>query len=402
MFVQLLQTAIGLSADSLLTAEWERILAEAYFRMGNVEQSLEHYHRTLDLLGAPYPMPERHTLLKPALHYLQHRFTPMFSVSQSATPSQNLTLALTYEKMGMIYYIKNDTARTLSSCLHGYNRARESKNGEAIAYTSVNLSFAWIALRSPNQAKHHIKQALNAIEPYNSRCLRTRINGRRTVYYNSIGDWGKGEKLSQFAINEFEKLELWREYGEQQTIFCMNLYLQGKYEQIIEQIEALKAVYQYDKSDQLLSGLLAQTYGYIRLEQWDQVEELVNELGQSFDSVRFTGTMEPIYHTVMSLWWTHQQAHEQALYHIQQVDELLQSRTHSFAMFPCFEGAIEACEQIRTDSTNPQISQEALELMEQLLRSLKTFCGTYQFAAEHYACYATETTSSNSASSATA
>ncbi len=273
-------------ASAYQQAQLHRLLAEAYYGLGQPVESRYHLQQTLVHLGWSMPTGTGalvQGVLKQSLHHIGHLIRPVeFSLSPSDLSSPNsaglLEAARAYERLAQIFYIATETVPALYATLHGFNLAQQAGPSPELVRFYANMvgvyrfaHFQRLAERSYHRAKHTARQ----LEDSSALAWSLFATSILSVGFHT---WAELQDDLEQAMALFEQLGNRRSVGDSLVTLGYIFYFQGQFDKSIETAVTLFQLgNENDNLEHQAWGLTDQARSLLRLGQIDQATNLLDQ-----------------------------------------------------------------------------------------------------------------------------
>ncbi len=233
--VRLLRRALELSTDSLTQAQrahLTRQLGEAWYGLGNLDDSRVALYQCLELLGYPQP----HTTVQGVLALLRElarQISPLRRVNltrQAQTiPPSLLEAAQACERLAQIHYLGHEKLPGLIIVTRLLNLGeRIGVSAElARAYASVSLAAGVVGARS--LADRYGRRARETAQRANQAADLAYVLEVTSIYDTATGQWAKVQEACSRAVEICERLGHWRWWEESLLLLAIVAYRQGQF-----------------------------------------------------------------------------------------------------------------------------------------------------------------------------
>ena len=219
------------SSYRLRRARWERLLGDAYWRIGNLPESLSHARQTLEILGVAEPTTSAGlwaSLLKQVSIQVLHRLWPKRFIERGQDDGGMLEAARACQQIGQIYYFNTESVlRAFNVMICSLNFAEAAGSASpmlAIGYASLGISVGTLALHP--LAQSYGRQARQVAEMIDAPAAMAYVLLRACMYDTGVGRWDKIQDAYE-AIEIADRLGDWRIMGDVLTNLGLTAYYQG-------------------------------------------------------------------------------------------------------------------------------------------------------------------------------
>ena len=232
------QALAEVEPEAMVGGRWWRELARAYLGLGQPDKANDHFVKALACLGQPAPRQGRGLrlqLVRQLLKQLRFRFakTPQ---NQSAKDIRHASEAIQiYDQLSRTYYYAGQTQAFGYCALRSLNLAEESNIQAARARGYANLCLGLGFLRKHTWAQSYLEQAHGIAASLDDAPSRAYVHLVTGVYDGMVGIWQRSDASLQQAIQIYRQLGDMQQWGEGFSVYCTNLYAQGRFQETAEQ-----------------------------------------------------------------------------------------------------------------------------------------------------------------------
>jgi tetratricopeptide (TPR) repeat protein len=239
---QALEYEVALSEryPALTRANWERMIAEAYYGLGKTQPALQHLTNALQILDLPAPRNKSGLLFNVAVSILQRiwshfsrRTLPPSQIIPATTIHERTSLqgARIYDQLAALYFFANDNLRLVHSVLQAVNLTESlgPSAGLARGYASVCVAAGTIPIHFI--AQNYSRMAIETARLINQPSALAHAMLYTNIYSIGIGEWAKTIPENQEAAKVFKDLGDHYRLGETQTGLGLAHYFQGDFAQ---------------------------------------------------------------------------------------------------------------------------------------------------------------------------
>lgn len=266
-------------SDRLRRGCWERQLGQAYWGLGQLKESREHFHRAAALLGRPMPVTRGRlvaSLLGQVVRQLWHRLRPARPSASPEVRTILLETARAYEHLAEISYHANERALVIYASLRALNLAeRVGPCLElALAYANMCIIAGLIPLHSLAEA--YGRRARETAQNVNQLDAQEHALRRTSIYYAGVGQWDKAQEFFEGAVAIADRLGNQRVKEEGLTLLGWVVYYRSQFVRSQELFtQVYDAAHRSDNTLYKARGLSGQALNALRLGQLDEVIALV-------------------------------------------------------------------------------------------------------------------------------
>lgn len=236
-FTQLLQLCD--QPDSVYTplerAHWERLLAEAYWGLGNARECIHHARQVLALLGAPEPERKARIIAGYGWNLLVqgvHLLWPSRFLGRLDETAERVERSHAYRLLSQSYFFYNEFWR----CYYTggiYINLEEQINAAspelAVAYANTGMGLGFVRLHKV--ADLYGRRALQLAEEINSDEAKATALVRRAMYTTGRGRWPESAGFLQEAAAISQRIGDWRTLADSWQMLSSLAYYRGEFRQ---------------------------------------------------------------------------------------------------------------------------------------------------------------------------
>lgn len=181
-------------ASSAQKAHWMRALGEAYYRLGDSENSVYHLRLSLEALGFPEPKGRRpiaRSLLRNLLIQLNHRLRRI-SGSRTIYESEHtrrLEAARAYRELAEVYYFSEDAIMAIHATIRGLNIGEQARPSAELAQSYADMVVAMGVLRQRRLAQVYMRRARTTANHIEDALIIAHVKQRVGLYFIGAGDF---------------------------------------------------------------------------------------------------------------------------------------------------------------------------------------------------------------------
>jgi class 3 adenylate cyclase/tetratricopeptide (TPR) repeat protein len=248
--VDFLQDALDQSlespVDEMKRARWLCLLAEATYRLGDLNASLNHFSQGLELLGHPFPQSLFGMLIATNIEFFKqclYRVFPKYFLGRASKEELPVLLqaAGCYERLAQIRYLNNAKVETLHSAFKSLNLSEKAGQSTELARSYSNAAVCNGLLLLHGVAQAHTQRALVVAEKADDRPCSAYVDFINGVYWITVGNWDECNQALERAVHTAEEIGDMRRYDESAFTLVNALARQGKF---TESAELAKEIYQ--------------------------------------------------------------------------------------------------------------------------------------------------------------
>jgi len=307
-FNHLLETVNPENAQSydvsiLKLAQWEQQLGEAHNRLGHLDECEQHFGQSLQYLGWPLPKGTG-ALLAAAIKQLIRQTRTRFQredgkshreLSEDALEARRLACKI-YERLGLLYFIKNNSGMTIYSPLIALNLAEEIGPSPELAIAYSYAASAAGLIPAHGLAKLYERLTLQTAEQVNNPLITARALMATSVYSSSTARLEETETRLRQAISTFEQGGVWEWWGVCMEMLTRVKYYQGQMHESAELADRLYAMAK-QQSDivQRSWSLTSRMETHLLLADRDDILALASELEELVKQSNETGPRQKFF-----------------------------------------------------------------------------------------------------------
>ena len=242
LFGELLRLADAhptLSVDAARRGRWEGRLAEAYLGLGKLQESRDHFHRALALLGYPpaeKPLAQARSLLREVAIQAGHRLWPAGFIGRERGRRDELVhIAHMLQQVAKLYFYRSESVPLLTVNICGLNlveRVGDPTPELASLYASLCAISGLVSQHG--LAVRYGELAWAAAERIDDRPAHGWVALATGLYYVGIGGWERAETLLLQALDLFDRLGDRRQWEESCSVLAPVYFFQGRLDRTVE------------------------------------------------------------------------------------------------------------------------------------------------------------------------
>ncbi len=216
-------------------ARWERLLAEAYWGLGNARECIRRARRALALLGAPEPERKARVIAGYGWNLLAqgvHLLWPSRFLGRLEATAERVERSHAYRLLSQSYFFYNEFWR----CYYAggiYINLEEQINAAspalAVAYANTGMGLGFVRLHKV--ADLYGRRALELAEKINSDEAKATALVRRAMYTTGRGCWQESAGLLREAAAVSQRIGDWRTLADSWQMLGYLAYYQGDFHQ---------------------------------------------------------------------------------------------------------------------------------------------------------------------------
>lgn len=240
-FEQALQLA-GKTQAEFRCGQWERLLGEAYYSLGQLDDSVQHLQQAARLLG--WPVPAASVLLALGVgvqmaHQLLHRlgltgWRRSFSenILRSAHFDHAIEAVRVYERLSQISYLNSEVALGAFTSLRGLNLAEDldEVTPEVARAYAVMTVLVGLFPSSRSFASIYDRLAWDAVEELGDLAALAWVTETTASYCLGVGQWERGRAALERGIEASERLGDWDRWSECVGFLANTHFRRGEFE----------------------------------------------------------------------------------------------------------------------------------------------------------------------------
>ncbi len=273
--------------SSFQKARLHRLLAEAYYGLGQPVESRRHLHHTLTYLG--WPMPAKIGALisglvkEGARHIWGLVWATRLSPRQHAPPSPRradlLEAVRAYERLAQIYYVANQTVPALYATLHGFNLAQSAGPSPELARFYATMVGVYRYAHLHRLAEGSYRRAVEIARELNDPAVLAWLRFAVSILSVGFHPWTKLQAALEEAVALFNQLGNKRSGGDSLVTLSYVFYFQGQFKKGAKTAADLYQLgLESDNLEHQAWGLTDQARSLVRLGQTDQAVALLEQV----------------------------------------------------------------------------------------------------------------------------
>ena len=210
-------------------ARWHRLLGEALYGLGRLEEARSELEQAAALLGLPLPTGrarKRGELLGQIARQVIFRARPPQIVAEGERQTLKEKTRV-YERLARIAYFGGEVERALFACVHGLNLAEQLGPTAELAYATTNMRVG--AIFFPAISEAYRKRAEALVREIDDPTATAHWLTLESMYQVGQGKWAAAEALAEQAITVVEQLGDRRTRGDIMAIQGFIAYYQGQF-----------------------------------------------------------------------------------------------------------------------------------------------------------------------------
>lgn len=222
------------SGNTSQQARWASQISEAYWGLGDLDQSRIHAEKTLSLLALPMPETTTHLrigLYNQMFHQILHRLFPRLYIGRRTKQRGSVLPAVrSYLRLQEIFYFNNQRLPGFYTGYRGLNLAEiAGSNSRELASAYANACVGLVVLRQNRLARQFSQRAKTLAAQFDDPPTDAFVASRLGIYYTSMGQWDDGRSAFEQAIRLYEKIGNRRNFGDSLTALGFAEYLSGSF-----------------------------------------------------------------------------------------------------------------------------------------------------------------------------
>lgn len=267
----------------LRRARWERQMAEAHLRLGQLTESGNHFRRALELLDLPVPQTTAKQiidLLGQLFRQFMHRRSPARFLGHDRDRSEViLEAAGAYLRLGEVYYFANEIVPAMDTAFRALNLAESAGQASpelARAYANTCFSASVLGLQGPAEAYSRLAQ--QTAQRLSDLPALAHVLLVTSIHNSNAGKWDEVQVAVEQARAINERLGERRWWGEDLVLLGFMAYYRGEFARGIKLFaDAYTLACQIGNLQQQPWGLFGQAQGLIRLGRSSDAVPLLEE-----------------------------------------------------------------------------------------------------------------------------
>jgi len=267
----------------LRRARWERQMAEAHLRLGQLKESGDHFRRALELLNLPVPQTTARLitdLLSQLLLQFMHRRSPARFLGKARDRSDVLLEAAgAYLRLGEVYYFANQIIPAMDTAFRALNLAESAGQASPeLARAYANTCFSASVLGLQGAAESYSRLAQQTAQRLNDLPALAHVLLVTSIHNSNVGKWDEVQAAVEQARAINERLGERRWWAEDLLLLGFMAYYRGEFARGVKLFaEVYSLARQIGNSQQQPWGLFGQAQGLTRLGQLDEAVPLLEE-----------------------------------------------------------------------------------------------------------------------------
>jgi tRNA A-37 threonylcarbamoyl transferase component Bud32/tetratricopeptide (TPR) repeat protein len=283
-------------------AHWERLLGEAYYGLGKLDQSRLHLDRALQQLGERTPSSQAGLvgrLMGEALKQAWRRRPPLEATGQIPGPGKDaLEAARAYERQMELAYFANQTIRSAFAGLRSLNLAESvGRLTPELARAYANSCYAAAQVPLHGVAVAYGRRALQAAERLGEPTTLGWVLFVNGFYDIGVGRLKQAEEQLARAVEIYSGLGDRRRWEESIVVLAHSAFFQGDFERSTDLYANLyTSSRRTDDLQRQVWGLDGQAMSLLRQGRHDQALALlkvagsmINRIGDRAESISHAG-----------------------------------------------------------------------------------------------------------------
>jgi class 3 adenylate cyclase/tetratricopeptide (TPR) repeat protein len=222
------------SGNTPRQARWSSQISEAYWGLGDLDQSRIHAEKTLALLELPMPETAsqlRMGLYNQMLHQIVHRLFPRYFIGRKTQQRGTILPAVrAYLRLQEIFYFSNQRLPGFYTGYRGLNLAESAgSTSRELASAYANACVGLVVLRQNRLATRFSRRAKSLAAQFDDPPTDAFVASRLGIYHTSMGQWEDGRDSFEQAIRLYEKIGNRRNFGDSLTALGFAEYLSGSF-----------------------------------------------------------------------------------------------------------------------------------------------------------------------------
>ncbi|HEY53701.1 MAG TPA: hypothetical protein G4N94_09615, partial [Caldilineae bacterium] len=232
------QALAQIETEPVVEGRWRGELARAYLGLGQSEKANELFVEALARLGQPAPRQGKQLqlqLLRQLLQQIRYHFIPGSGPSSPEAAQLASEAIQVYDRLSRTYYYAGQPQAFSYCALRSLNLAEQANIQAARARGYANLCLGLGFLRNHYRAERYLEQAHDIAATLDDAPSRAYVHLVTGVYDSMVGAWRRSDASLQVAMNIYRQLGDMQQWGEGFSVYCTNLYAQGRFQEAAEQ-----------------------------------------------------------------------------------------------------------------------------------------------------------------------
>jgi eukaryotic-like serine/threonine-protein kinase len=207
-------------------AEFERLVGEAYFGIGRMPESTDHLVKAVNLLGFNWPVSQIGlvgALIGATFQQMWHRMVRV-PQKRSADSLRLIRGSLSFERISHRYYFENENLPTLYAAMSALNLAEQAGPSPEVVRGFATLHIVSGIIPMHKLALYYGRLAHETAEIVHSAAAAAWVDHVSGVYYSGIGEFERGIRLLNGALEVWTNLGDMRRWQEGLTLSGMAEY----------------------------------------------------------------------------------------------------------------------------------------------------------------------------------
>lgn len=262
-----------------------RLLGEARYGLGRLDEASEHLERSLESFGggAPWSAGVPARILSGLLAQVTHRLAPSAFMGRNASDPAVLEAARAWALLVLIYFFRSEPEKLLAASLHGLNLAEMAGPSPELAAAYAGLALAAGLVGSDRLAEAYIKRARETAEVVGESTAIGVVHSLAAVHFLGRGDWGRAHGDFRRGIEIFDALGDRRRWTEATCAVSTAMHYEGRFEERLALGAAVSARGKDTRDRQSQAwGLLDQAESLLPLGRTEEAFALLDEVLTAF------------------------------------------------------------------------------------------------------------------------
>ncbi len=297
------QNAESFNLSILRMAQWEQQLGEAHNRLGHLEECEQHFGKSLQYLGWILPATSGRlvtSILKEVTRQTRTRFQRADKISSKRLNENELEArrlaCKIYERLGLLYFIKNNAGMTVYCPLASLNLAEEVGPSPELAIAYSYATGAAGLIPAHGLAKLYDRLTLQTAEQVNNPLITARALMGTSVYTSGAARLEETEQRLYQSIASFEQGGVWEWWGVCMEMLTRIKYYQGQFHESAQLADKLYAMAKQQRDIVQQSwSLTSRMETHLLLADRDDILTLAAELEELVRQSNETGPRQKFY-----------------------------------------------------------------------------------------------------------
>ncbi|MEM7034606.1 MAG: adenylate/guanylate cyclase domain-containing protein [Chloroflexota bacterium] len=291
----------GISTQRLQKARWERQIGQAYYGLGNLEQSQQHLQQALVLLDAPMPtnlvkliggvfaqlgLQIRHRVWGAAIRWRLRLRKRLKDADTASISDVSLETARAYEPLAQMYYLANEAAPSIYAALRALNMAEQAKTSPELARAHAVVGSAAGVVPLRGAAENYADRAWNVAQEVEDRSALAWVMTVTSAYYSGIAEWDRAKSALEDAIEIYDSFGDKRGWGDSVAVLGWADYFSSQFNRAESWMRELhETALASDNAEHQAWALFGHAIHLLRQGNTEAATPLLEEAATVFQSV---------------------------------------------------------------------------------------------------------------------